>query len=106
MGGGVDGAGAAPTHTRDGGFVAGEDEVDAFGDCVPDADGGVFGAGCEAGGGILAQVVGLPGEAGDPFGVALQRLPKVEAGFGVPESDSVVHGAGGYGGVIGGPARY
>lgn len=73
VGGGVDCSGAAPADAGDGGFVAGEDKVDAFGDGVPDADGSVFGAGCEAlgGGVLLAQVVGFPGEAVDPFGVAL-----------------------------------
>lgn len=54
--------------------MAGEDEVDAFGDGVPDADGCVFGAGCEAGGGVLAEVIGFPSKAVDPFGVAFEGL--------------------------------
>lgn len=88
----VDGACAAPADAGDGGLVAGEDEVDALGNGVPDADGGVFGAGGEArGGGVLPQVVGLPSQAVDPFGVAFQRLPERLAGLGVPEADGVVH---------------
>lgn len=61
MGGGVDCPCAAPADAGDGVFVPSQDMVDAFRDCVPDADGGVFGARCEAAGGVLAEVVGFPG---------------------------------------------
>lgn len=92
VGGGVDCSRAAPADAGDGGFVAGEDEVDAFGDGVPDTDRGVLGAGGEPDGCCLfAEVVGFPGEAVDPFGVAGQGLAEALAGFGIPESDGVVH---------------
>ncbi len=68
--GGVDVACAAPAYAGDGAFVAGEDELDAFGDGVPDSDGGVLGGGDEVGEAGGLEVVGFPAEAGDPFGVA------------------------------------
>lgn len=92
VGGGVDCARAAPADAGDGRFVAGEDEVDAFGDGVPDADRGVLGAGGESDARFLfAEVIGFPGEAVDPFGVARQGLAKALTGFGIPEPDGVVH---------------
>lgn len=69
--GGIDVSGAAPADARNGAFVAGEDEVDAFGDDVPDSDGGVFGSGGETRSPGGLEVVWFPTEAADPFGVAL-----------------------------------
>lgn len=47
--------------------MTGQNKFDPFGDCVPDAHGGVFGRRGEAWAGGGLQVVGLPREAGDPF---------------------------------------
>lgn len=92
VGGGVDCSGAAPADAGDGGLVAGEDEVDAFGDGVPDPDGCILGAGCESDSCFLfAQVIGFPGKAVDPFGVTCQGLTEALTGFGIPESDGVIH---------------
>ena len=70
MRGCVDVSHAAPAYARDGAFVTGENEVDAFGDGIPDADSGVFGrrGQARAPGGL--EVVGFPRNAADPLGVA------------------------------------
>ena len=58
--GGEDLACAAPSDAGDGAFVAGEYELNSFGDGVPNADSGVFGGGSEAWTGGRLKMVGFP----------------------------------------------
>ena len=57
---GVDLAGAPPAHAGYGAFVAGENELNASRDYVPDADGGVLGSGSETRAAEGLKVVGFP----------------------------------------------
>lgn len=47
-----------------------ENQFDAFGDRVPDSDGGVFGCGGEAGAAGCLKMVGFPCQTGDPSAMA------------------------------------
>ena len=106
MGGGVDVSRATPANARDRAFVAGKNEVNAFGDGVPNADGGVFRSRgkARAAGGL--KVVGFPSEAADPFRMTSEGGAEGLAGLGVPEADSVVHASCCYHAAVRGVAHY
>lgn len=57
---------------------------------VPDSDGGVFGGGSEADRVVFPEVVWLPGESGDPFGVALHVVAVRLASLWIPETNSTI----------------
>ena len=64
--------------------MARENEVGAFRNNVPNADSSVLGGGGQARAPRGLEVVGFPGEAADPFGMAFQRGTKGLAIFRFP----------------------